>query len=567
MTGMTSANGGIPLWEYIETDDFYGKNSYSADLEEVNQVFIQNQWRVGPITATTVAGGFQKWTEPDALSLPRPTYPTFGNDHDHNVAAQLYPNPHYSLVDCKLYTDPAATHVADTSGTGFYVTGYCTSGPGAADFSVKPSPASQAVIAGASARLTYTISTALLGGVAQNIALSVARLPPGITGSFDPASVSTGSNSTLTLTVAPNAAVGTTLFKIIGTGTLTTHTATASVTVSPNQPPTITIASPTDGSVVSGNVTIAAAASDPDGTIASVQFDFPDGTSTIDTSAPFSAMWNSATVADGSGYLIHATATDDLGMLSVSTVAITVNNCINNTFNVTGLQLQIPPNDPAGVTSANAVTGNGTVSSLSLSLNITHTSGDNLKVTLISPLGLNGPTFPIISGLLPSNINISKQTVTVPSNLTAVGTWQLQIVSATLGEVGTLTSWSMAIVGSCPQTTHWSGTATPSLPTVDNGMACTSLAVATAGDSSLAQLDIFGRHDFRSSLRGTLTHSNVLVEAFPVNTFPGGIGTFNFTNHAVPGALGDSSGNWTLCIVDTDGFGDTGVLSAWSVHD
>jgi len=125
-TGTTSADG-IPLTEYIETDDVFGRNSFSGDVATVNQIFVQNQWRVGPITATKVAGGFQKWTEPDFLLLTRPTYPTFGNAADINVAAQIFPNPNYSLVDCTLYSDVAATHRVDTSVTGFFVNGYCTS--------------------------------------------------------------------------------------------------------------------------------------------------------------------------------------------------------------------------------------------------------------------------------------------------------------------------------------------------------------------------------------------------------------------------------------------------------
>ena len=126
-TGATSANGGIPLVEYIETNDFFGKNSFSGDVETVNQIFVQNQWRVGPITATKVDGGFQKWTEPDALLLTRPTYPTFGNNADINVAAQIFPNPNYSLVDCSLYSDSGAVNRVDTSVTGFFVNGFCTS--------------------------------------------------------------------------------------------------------------------------------------------------------------------------------------------------------------------------------------------------------------------------------------------------------------------------------------------------------------------------------------------------------------------------------------------------------
>jgi len=128
LTGAVSSNGGIPLSEYIETDDFWGKNSYSGDPATVNQIFVQNQWRVGPIIATTVVGGFQKWTEVDTLQLIRPFYPTFGNNADVNIASQLFPNPNYSLLDCNLYTDAAATNRADTSVTGFFVLGFCTAG-------------------------------------------------------------------------------------------------------------------------------------------------------------------------------------------------------------------------------------------------------------------------------------------------------------------------------------------------------------------------------------------------------------------------------------------------------
>lgn len=128
LTGLVSANGAIPLWEYIETDDVWGKNSYSGDTASVNQMFVQNLWRVGPTDATTVAGGFQKWTRQNQLMLNRPTYPTFGNNADMNLSTPLYPHPNYSLLDCNFYTDQIAQHRADTSVTGFYLNAYCTSG-------------------------------------------------------------------------------------------------------------------------------------------------------------------------------------------------------------------------------------------------------------------------------------------------------------------------------------------------------------------------------------------------------------------------------------------------------
>jgi hypothetical protein len=124
-TGLISANGSIPLWEYIETDDFWGKNSYSGDAAAVNQAYTQNQWRTGAYTATTDANGFQKWTESPTLALTHPTYPTFGNSFDINAAMQLFPNPGYSILDCNFYWNSTGTQLADTSITGFYVNGYC----------------------------------------------------------------------------------------------------------------------------------------------------------------------------------------------------------------------------------------------------------------------------------------------------------------------------------------------------------------------------------------------------------------------------------------------------------
>lgn len=127
LTG-TNGTGGVPLWEYIENDDFWGRNSYSGDSGAgINQIFTQNQWRIGPYTATTAAGGFQKWTESSTLALTRPTYPIFGNSPDINAATQLYPNPNYSLLDCRFFTNAAGTVLANTSTTGFYVNAYCDS--------------------------------------------------------------------------------------------------------------------------------------------------------------------------------------------------------------------------------------------------------------------------------------------------------------------------------------------------------------------------------------------------------------------------------------------------------
>jgi subtilisin-like proprotein convertase family protein len=628
---------------------------------------------------------------------------------------------------------------------------FATCGNQVNDFSITVNPTSRTVVAPGST--TYTINTAVVSGNAQTIALSVSGLPAGVTGTFNPTSVTAGGSSTLTLTVAATAGAGTTSFTITGTGTSITHTATASITVtaanqaptvtitSPlngstvsgtinvtatatdpdgtvasvrfdlpdgtsvtdttapfsttfdttrvangpqviratatdnqgatgttsvtvtvanNRPPTISITAPTNGSTVSGTIAVTATATDPDGTVASVRFDLPDGTSVTDTTAPFSTTFDSTkvvngtgyviratatdnqgatavasvtvtvannhpptvvittplngstvsgiipvtatatdldgnlasvkfdlpdgtsftdttapfsttfdstTVANGTGYVIRATATDTQGATATTSVTISVSNCLDATFSATGLPLAIPDNDSIGITSSLLVSGNGSIASLSLSLSITHPFIGDLSVTLISPSGTPFSVSNRVGGSA-DNIVLTNLPISAFNGQTAAGTWRLVVQDLAPADVGSLVSWSLAVVGRCTAAASWSGSATPNLPTIDNGMACTSLTVATTGgDSSLAQLDISGNHDFRSVLRGTLTHNGVTVEAFPTGTFPTGKGTFSFAGRAVPGLSGDASGTWTFCIIDTDAFGDTGVLSSWSVHD
>ncbi|HMG54220.1 MAG TPA: hypothetical protein VK601_12075, partial [Kofleriaceae bacterium] len=121
---------------------------------------------------------------------------------------------------------------------------FATCGTVTDDFSIAVTPASQTVAAGAST--SYTVDTTVLSGAAQTVNLSVSGLPAGITGAFDPTSVTAGGSSTLTLTVAATTGAGTTNFTVTGTGSAATHTANASVVVTnTNQAPTVSITSPT----------------------------------------------------------------------------------------------------------------------------------------------------------------------------------------------------------------------------------------------------------------------------------------------------------------------------------
>ncbi|HEU0035253.1 MAG TPA: M4 family metallopeptidase [Kofleriaceae bacterium] len=337
-----------------------------------------------------------------------------------------------------------------------------------------------------------------------------------------------------------------------------------------NQAPTVAITSPTSGQNVSGAVSIQATASDSDGTVSKVVFALPDGTTVEDTAAPFGAVWDSKTVADGT-YAIVATAVDNLGVAS-QPASVDVNvknaqNCLAGTFEAAGLPIAIPDNNSTGIASLVAVNGAGNVGSLQLSLTITHPWRGDLRVVLVAPDGAQFVVHDRTGGSA-DNLVLSNVDVTAFNGHVAAGLWQLRVTDNAGEDVGTLDRWALSIVGNCAPSGDWSGKAEPNLPLVDNGSACSTLTVAAGtGDASTAHLDVDGSHDFRSILRGTLTHNGVTVDAFPVGTFPTGAGTFSLGNAPIAGLAGDVTGDWTLCIIDTDAFGDTGTLTSWSVHD
>jgi subtilisin-like proprotein convertase family protein len=339
-----------------------------------------------------------------------------------------------------------------------------------------------------------------------------------------------------------------------------------------NTPPSTSITAPASGSTVSGTVTVTANASDADGTITKVAFTLPGGGTVEDTSAPYSASWNTVAAGNGSR-TVTATATDDDGATTTASVTVTVSNgggggCIDGEFAASGLPVSIPDNNATGVTPTLAVTGNGTVSTLAISLGITHTYRGDLKVTLTGPDG----TAVVVhnrTGGSADNLVLSSTAVTGFAGRPAAGTWRLLVQDLAGADVGSVNSWSLRITASCDGGggTGWSASASPNLATVDNGQVCHTINVTGTGNAADVKLDLGGQHAWRSILRGTLAHGGVTRDAFPTGTFASNAGAYSLTARPVAGFTGDASGAWTLCVVDTDAYGDSGVLSSWSVHD
>ncbi len=114
-------------------------------------------------------------------------------------------------------TSSSATHTANLTLT-----------VAASDFTIAANPASIAVAQGSSGK--STINTTTSSGVAQTVNLSSAP-PSGITAVLNPASVSSGGSSTMTVSVASSMTIGTYTIAVTGTGQNATHSAPVTVNV------------------------------------------------------------------------------------------------------------------------------------------------------------------------------------------------------------------------------------------------------------------------------------------------------------------------------------------------
>jgi Bacterial Ig domain/Bacterial Ig-like domain (group 3)/Beta-galactosidase len=148
-------------------------------------------------------------------------------------------------------------------------------------------------------------------------------------GSFSPASCSLGGSGASSCSVTYTASVaGVHQISAVYPGDANhagsdTGSSPATVTVSSDQPPTVTLTSPLNNASVPKGKTIAitATASD-DVRIVSVKFSINGGVRCTDTTAPYSCSWPVPKKA-GVSYIIKATATDTAGQTASSSVTVT----------------------------------------------------------------------------------------------------------------------------------------------------------------------------------------------------------------------------------------------------
>ncbi|HEX2949603.1 MAG TPA: Ig-like domain-containing protein [Armatimonadota bacterium] len=143
--------------------------------------------------------------------------------------------------------------------------------------------------------------------------------------------------------------------------------------------PTVSITSPTDGATVSGTTTISVSATDNVG-VSKVVFAVSNGTSSTDTTAPYSYALNTTSMANGA-YTITATAYDAAGNTTVKSIAITVNNTSTT-----------PPPTTDTIAPAVSITSPSNYATVSGTVTVQATATDNVGVQKVVIAVGSGPT-------------------------------------------------------------------------------------------------------------------------------------------------------------------------------
>jgi hypothetical protein len=266
--------------------------------------------------------------------------------------------------------------------------------------------------------------------------------------------------------------------------------------------PTVSITAPTQGATVSGTVSVSANASDNVG-VAGVQFRL-DGANlgAEDTTAPYSASWNTTTVSNGN-HTLTAVARDAAGNQTTSAaVTVTVSNAAADTT---------PPS-----VSISAPAQGATVSG---SVTVSATASDNVGVAGVQ-FQLDGVSLSAEDTVAPYSISWDTATASNATHtLTAVArdaagnratsaSVSVTVLnnSGTVVRVGPTDSWCSTINGAAPGTTiillagnysspcriNASGTASAPITVRSESSSASQRAVMTYGGNTSNVIDISG---------------------------------------------------------------------------
>jgi len=233
----------------------------------------------------------------------------------------------------------------------------------------------------------------------------------------------------------------------------------------------------------------------------------------------------------------------------------------------------IPDNTPAGITDVITINGGGTISSLKVDLDITHTYIGDLVVKIISPKG----TLVVLqnrNGASAKNINKTYDLQNTPA-LSAIngesanGSWTLELSDIAAIDAGVLNKWTLHIVSSVSQEILMEDM--PGILIPDNNVVGIERNLNIPGNGIIKEIEV--KIDITHTYIGDLIVNLVSPKGTVVSLHSKSGGTadniiksYNFTNNLnlMPLKGEQLQGTWKLKVSDVAGQ-DVGKLNKWSV--
>ena len=229
----------------------------------------------------------------------------------------------------------------------------------------------------------------------------------------------------------------------------------------------------------------------------------------------------------------------------------------------------IPDNDATGVESVIEVAEGGTLSGVSVSVDITHTYQGDLTVTLEHA----GTTVTLHEreGGGEDNLQRTYDVGTDFEGQDAAGTWTLRVVDNANADTGTLNSWSLSLTrcaggdcGSMPTMLEGSNETLQVIPDNDTTGVSSDIEITGAGNIATVRVTVNITHSFIGDLTITVAKDGgspvtLLSEEFVDDTML--VRTFTVEDFNGEAA----AGTYTLNVSDRAS-ADEGTLNSWSVE-
>lgn len=230
-------------------------------------------------------------------------------------------------------------------------------------------------------------------------------------------------------------------------------------------------------------------------------------------------------------------------------------------------EVAIPDNDPAGASSTVTITEGGTISSLAITVDITHSYRGDLTVRLVRDE--DGAEATLIDRDGGSADDIQDTFTVADFNGTdAAGTYRLVVVDSANADTGSLNSWRIDVTrcesdcGGTAMTHEYNDTEGAAIP--DDGEASRTLNVDAAGEITEMSVTVDITHTFPYELTVRIAQAGgreIVLATEDMGEENGLSRTFS-----VPGFVGTTAaGDYTLTVVD-GATGDTGTLNSWSIQ-